>query len=101
MYDQNVQRIISDLVQNYKPIKVILFGSRVTGKTHEDSDVDLVVIKQTNKNFYDRIADASGSVDHVLPIDIIVYTPEEFKQMSKESWFIKSEVINKGKVIYG
>lgn len=101
MHDQNVKQIINELVQNYKPKKVILFGSRVAGKTHEDSDVDLVVIKQTNKNFYDRIEEASGSVDHVLPIDIIVYTPEEFKQMSKGSWFIKNEVINKGKVIYG
>lgn len=98
--DQGVQQIINELVKNYQPEKVILFGSRVAGKTHKDSDVDLVVIKQTNKNFYDRIEEASGSVDHILPIDIIVYTPEEFKKMSRESWFVKKEIIAKGRVVY-
>jgi len=101
MQDARVQQIINELVKNYQPEKVIMFGSRVKGKTHEDSDVDLVAIKKTSKNFYDRIEEASGSVDHVLPIDIIVYTPEEFKQMSQESWFVKNEVITRGKVVYG
>lgn len=100
MSDQ-VRQIIDELVKNYQPEKVILFGSRVSGKTHEWSDVDLVVIKKTNKKFRDRMHEASSSIDHILPVDIIVYTPEEFKRMSKDSWFIKEEVIEKGQVVYG
>lgn len=96
-----MQQIVDDLVENYRPEKVILFGSRVGGKAQRWSDVDLVAIKKTDRNFYDRIADASRSVDHILPVDIIVYTPEEFKKMSEESWFVKNEVIAKGKVVYG
>lgn len=95
-----VQQIIDELVKNYQPEKVILFGSRVGGKTHKWSDVDLVAIKKTNKNFYDRIGEASASFKHTLPVDVIVYTPEEFKQMAMESKFVKEEVIKKGKVIY-
>lgn len=95
-----VQQIIDELVRNYQPEKVILFGSRVVGKTHKWSDVDLVVIKKTHKRFYDRIGEASGSFDHILPVDVIVYTPEEFDKMSQESWFVKNEVVKKGKVVY-
>lgn len=95
-----VQRIIDELVRNYQPEKVILFGSRVGGKTHKWSDVDLVAIKRTSKNFYDRIGEASSSFKHILPVDVIVYTPEEFEQMAMESRFVKEQVIKKGKVIY-
>lgn len=100
MQDQNVQQIINDLVKNYQPEKVILFGSRIGGKTHKWSDVDLVAIKKTNKNFYDRIGEASASFNHILPVDVIVYTPEEFEQMSRENRFVKEEVIRKGKMVY-
>lgn len=100
MQNQKVQQIISDLVKNYQPEKVILFGSRVAGKTDEDSDVDLVVIKKTTKKFTDRIEEASSLFDHILPVDVIVYTPEEFKQMLKESWFVRDEVVKKGQVVY-
>ena len=95
-----VQQIIDELVKNYQPEKVILFGSRVVGKTHKWSDVDLVAIKKTSKNFYDRIGEASASFKHILPVDIIVYTPEEFVLMVMESRFVKEEVIKKGKVVY-
>lgn len=96
-----VQQIIDELVRNYQPEKVILFGSRVGGKLHEDSDVDLVVIKKTSKKFADRIEEASSSFRHILPVDVIVYTPEEFARMSQESWFIKDEVVEKGQIVYG
>lgn len=101
MADADVQRVVDELVKNYKPEKVILFGSRVSGKTHEWSDVDLVVIKKTNKKFRDRIGEALHVVPHDLPIDIIVYTPEEFEEMKIKSWFIKKEVVEKGRVVYG
>lgn len=96
-----VKQIVDELVKNYQPEKVILFGSRVHGKTHEWSDVDLVVIKKTDKKFRDRIGEASSSFRHILPVDIIVYTPEEFIRMSNENWFVKEEVVRKGQVVYG
>lgn len=96
-----VQQIIDELVKNYQPEKVILFGSRSGGEIHEDSDVDLVVIKKTAKRFTDRIEEASSSFKHILPVDVIVYTPKEFTRMSQESWFIRDEVVKKGQVVYG
>ena len=99
--DPKVQQIVDELVKNYQPEKIIMFGSRVTGKTHEWSDVDLIAIKKTDKKFRDRIREASSSFRHVLPVDVIVYTPEEFEQMSKENRFVREEILGKGQVIYG
>lgn len=99
MSDQ-VKQIIDELVENYQPEKVILFGSRVSGKVHEDSDVDLVAIKETDKKFRDRIREASSCFKHTLPVDIIVYTPQEFETMAKNNYFVKDEILKKGQVVY-
>jgi len=100
MTDKDVQKIIDELVKNYQPEKVILFGSRANGKTHEWSDIDLAVIKNTNKKFRDRIREASASFEHILPVDLLIYTPGEFEKMAKENSFIKEEVIKKGQTVY-
>ena len=39
---------IQHLITNYKPEKVILFGSRAKGTAHEDSDYDFLIIKETS-----------------------------------------------------
>lgn len=104
VYNQNmsdqVKQIIDELVENYQPEKIILFGSRVSGKVHEDSDVDLVVVKKTDKKFRDRIREASAGLKYSLPIDLVVYTPEEFERMAKENSFVREEVIKRGQVVY-
>lgn len=100
MLDKNIQKLVDQLVEGYRPEKVILFGSFVTGHTHKWSDVDLVAIKKTDKSFYNRIGEASAILPHDLPIDIIVYTPEEFEEMCRDNYFVKNEILGKGKVVY-
>ena len=66
----------------------------------EWSDVDIVVIKDTDKRFYDRIREVSLAVDHILPIDFLVYTPSEFEKMSQVNYFVRDEILTKGEVLY-
>ena len=100
-FQKETEKIKDRLVLIYKPKKIILYGSTASGKASQGSDIDLVLIKRTGKNFYDRIGEISGIVKHNLPIDFLVYTPSEFEKMAKENWFIKNEVIRRGQVIYG
>jgi predicted nucleotidyltransferase len=41
---EDIQRITSALVQEFRPQRVILFGSRAYGEPRADSDVDLLVV---------------------------------------------------------
>lgn len=100
MLNQEIQKIVQQLIQHYQPEKIILFGSAAFGKTSRWSDIDLVAIKKTNKRFYERIGEVSALIPHSVPVDILVYTPEEFRQMTVDNYFIKNEVIRKGKVVY-
>jgi len=101
-FKSHLKKVVKAIVDNYRPEKIILFGSAAVDRTHEDSDADLAVIKKTNKNFYDRIGEVSGVVPHGIPLDILVYTPEEFQQMQndKYGYFVRDEIIGKGKVLY-
>ena len=95
-----IQTIVNQIVKKYHPEKIILFGSLVAGKTHKWSDADLIVVKSTNKKFSDRIGEVSSIVDHDLPIDFLVYTPNEFAKMSSSNYFMRDEILKKGKVLY-
>jgi predicted nucleotidyltransferase len=100
LLNQELITIVGNLKKNYKPEKIILFGSISQKKVREWSDLDLVIIKKTNRRFYDRISDVSALIPHQVPVDVLVYTPQEFKQMAEENYFIKDEVLKRGKIIY-
>lgn len=98
-----LNRIKSRIVQKYRPEKIILFGSAVEGKMHDNSDLDIAIIKDTDKRFYDRIGDVLKILRPITPkppIDIIVYTPSEYSRMTNESYFVKDEITKKGNILY-
>lgn len=97
---QELDRIVKILVERYKPEKIILFGSLVSGKIHEWSDIDLAIVKNTRKRFIDRGYEVALLTDPEIAIDFFVYTPEEFKEMQKNNYFIKEEMVKKGEVLY-
>jgi predicted nucleotidyltransferase len=63
--------------------KVILFGSLATGKVGKSSDLDLIIVKKSDKKFLDRMDEFYEKLDSKVSMDIMVYTPEEFERMSQ------------------
>jgi len=88
------------LLKKYKPEKIILFGSHARGSSDPYSDIDLVIIKKTKKLFLDRIKDVIKIIQPNFAIDILVYTPEEFKKMLSDGNSFLDFVVKKGKIIY-
>jgi len=98
--ERELNKIVSTLIKKYDPLKIILFGSLAKGDIHEYSDIDLVVIKNTTKNFYDRLEETVDILKENVDIDIIVYTPEEAKELEENDMFFKEEIVKRGKVLY-
>lgn len=94
-----VKNIINQL-KPYQPEKIILFGSYASGQPSKDSDVDLVVIKKTDESFHERQKQARLLLKTTTPVDIFIFTPEEF-EISKQSNSLIREAVKMGKVIYG
>ena len=93
-------RLVESIQHKYKPEKIIAFGSFVNGPIHEWSDLDLAIIKNTNKHFIDRLIEVAHLIDNKLATDFVVYTPREFTEMARDNYFVREEIIGKGRVIY-
>lgn len=78
--------------------QVILFGSVANGPIHEWSDLDLVVIGDTDAHFIDRALSLSNLVKPRVGTQFIVYTPEELRSI-RERPFVRDEILAKGKVV--
>jgi len=79
------------------PIKnMILFGSRISGKTGRDTDIDLIVVspKFRNLDFFQRGAKMYDYWDLRYPVDFLCYTPEEFNKLKKQITIVKEAVEN-------
>lgn len=92
--------IVSNLKANYSPEKIILFGSYSDGTFTEDSDIDLLIVKKTKKHPIWRRVEARKASRAKIPMDILVYTPDELKKLLRDKSFFIMEIIEKGKVLY-
>jgi predicted nucleotidyltransferase len=97
--NRKVARIIDQLLP-YNPEKIILFGSYAYGKPTKESDVDVVLIKRTLESFSERLKKVRMLLRTTTPVDVFVFTPEEFEGASKTNPLIE-EISKMGKIIYG
>lgn len=97
---KELKLVVHKLATDYDAERVILFGSMVSGEITDYSDVDLVVIKNTELPFYGRLKEVANVCKWHCGFDVLVYTPEEFAEMSKTNPFIRDEVVKKGKLLY-
>lgn len=75
------------LTEEFKPEKVIIFGSRVRGNARKDSDIDVIVISSYFKNipFLKRMSLMLKKVSFPKHVDYLCYTPMEYKRIKNES----------------
>jgi len=97
---KELERCINLLKKEYRPEKILLFGSLASGRVSRWSDIDLIIVKDTKKPFLDRNKEVLLLLKPKVGMDILVYTPEEFKKLSKKTFF-KEEVIGKGVNLWG
>lgn len=99
--EAELARVLPIIIEKYQPEKIILFGSLATGDAHEWSDIDLVLIKETELNYFDRLFEFKRLVRSKLATDVFIYTPEEFAgRVQEDHYFVVDEILGKGKVLY-
>jgi predicted nucleotidyltransferase len=93
-------RYVAILREQYNPQAIWVFGSMATGTVHEWSDIDLVIVKETTQRFLERTKEVLQLLRPKVALDVLVYTPDEFKQLCQERAFIRDEIVNKGRLLY-
>jgi predicted nucleotidyltransferase len=98
--EEELHKIVAPLVEKYQPEKIILFGSLATGRIHDWSDIDLLIIKETKTKRLYRRAQALRGIKRNVPIDVIILTPSEVKFLSQEGSLFIKDILEKGSVLY-
>jgi len=93
-----LDRIVGLLIGE-KVERIVLFGSLATGDATSRSDIDLIVIENTEQRFLDRLDRIYRLVVPRRAVDILVYTPAEAARLAEESSFVR-RALAEGKVLY-
>lgn len=91
-----LERIIGRLKADPSVHLILLFGSLARGDARDHSDIDLIVVKDTQMRFLDRLDEFYDDAREAM--DILVYTPQEFEEM-KERPFVR-RALWEGKILH-
>jgi predicted nucleotidyltransferase len=77
--DEFEAKLVSSL--SGRVMEAWLFGSYIAGFFGRESDIDLILVAETKAPFQLRAIDFLDLLDLVPRMDILVYTPEEFRSL--------------------
>jgi predicted nucleotidyltransferase len=98
---KKIRRLLTAL-SVYKPERVYVFGSWARGEADSLSDLDVIVIKETSAPFLERLQKVGRSLPYDLgAVDLLVYTPGEFKALIKSGNAFAEIIAEEGCLIYG
>jgi predicted nucleotidyltransferase len=100
--EKQIEDIVKRIVDNYKPEKIILFGSYAYGTPKKDSDLDLLIVKESDLPRYKRAREIRKLLWGIseIPKDIIVYTQNEIDDWKEVEEAFITQIVKDGKVLY-
>ena len=97
----HIAAIINTIISAYQPDKIMLFGSYADGQTTEDSDLDLLIVKQTDLPRHQRGREVRQHLyGSKFPMDIIVATPQELEQSQLNPYSFLYQAQHSSKTVY-
>jgi uncharacterized protein len=99
-----IRELVEKIVCGYFPQQIILFGSYAYGNPTPESDIDLLIIKNTDKRAIDRWMEVKRLIrdpNRAVPVSPLVYTEHEIEERRAIKDFFLEEIFEKGMVLYG
>ena len=96
-----IEEIKEKIAEAYKPEKIYLFGSYASGFPNQDSDLDLIIVKETNLPKHKRGCEVRKFLFGVkVPMDLKVYTPAEFESGKNNQYSFLYSAMKGSKLLY-
>lgn len=96
---QLLDKLVAQL-RPYDPERIVFFGSAARGDMSEASDLDVLIVKETDRRFVDRIGEVLAFLRLPVGVDPVVYTPAELRTMVEEGNDFLASALAEGKVLY-
>src|SRR5450759_5248121 len=84
----------------FHPQKIILFGSYAYGTPRPESDVDLLVVMDTQLTELEQAAVICRTIPYRVGLDLVVYTPQRLAQRLEWGDSFLREIVQRGVTLY-
>jgi len=97
---KNIETLLLPFFESHNVLKAIVFGSYARKTNTRKSDLDLILVMDTEKRFFERYDSIHDMYDSLKGIsaDVLIYTPEELKRISHRPFIRRA--LKEGKVVY-
>ena len=97
---KQIKELCDQIVREFQPEKIILFGSRAYGRPTRHSDVDLLVVMSYEGEYWRQLVKMATKLETYIPLDLVLRTPKQIEErLAMGDDFIK-EITERGKVMY-
>jgi predicted nucleotidyltransferase len=95
-----INKLCKKIAREFRPQKIILFGSHAYGNPEWDSDVDLLVIMPFKGTPHRQAVAIRSRIEAGVALDLLVRTPQQIsRRLAMGDSFIR-EILERGKVVY-
>jgi len=99
--EQEIEKVATRIGEEINALQVILFGSYARGQAGEYSDVDLMVVAESELPRFKRSRELYKLFrPYPFGMDLVVYTPEEIEKGKKSPLSFVSRILREGKTVY-
>ncbi len=98
--EEEILEKANQIIEQFDPEKIILFGSYASGNPTPESDVDLFIILNSDKSSWEKSIEVSLALKHTFPIDIIVKTSDEIDKRLNAGDFFIDDILKNGRILY-
>jgi predicted nucleotidyltransferase len=100
-FDKKIDAMVRRIVEKFKPLKIILFGSYARGAAGPDSDVDLLIVMPVRGSKRKKAVEIGVALHDIeVAKDVIVVTPDEFEWRKDIIGTIEWPAVREGRVLY-
>ena len=95
-----IDQVVKQIVEKFKPQKIILFGSYARGNPRPESDVDMLVVMKNSRKKNNQSLEIRRHLGVMFGLDLVVYTSKRLKERADMGdWFVR-DILKEGKVLY-
>jgi len=96
-----IDSVVNQIAENYQPEQILIFGSYAQDRANENSDLDLLIIKDSDLPQDKRNFEVRKLLKGVMiPVDILVYTPKEIELYKNEKFTFLNQALKTTKIVY-
>ena len=96
-----IESLSRQIAAEFRPQRIVLFGSYAYGEPTHDSDVDLLVVLPFTGRPVRKAIEIRSRVRPKIPVDLMVRTPDQLAdRIEQGDWFMR-EIVEKGRTLVG